>query len=292
MGSLHPFFTLSPPSIRATAPACARLTPALLRHAGGLVMQGSSGIFGAETVEIYKGDRALIMGVDIKKNMYKTRIGGWKINDSLDELERLCETAGMVVVKRDIQNMQNPSSSTFIGSGKVEDVALSVKELNCQAVVFDDELSPGQQRNLQKAFGAEIKVIDRTQLILQIFSQRARTREAKLQVMRVLLKPSPTWHIAQTPIDNLAKAPPDNMPCKARPPPRGLLGCLPVRAQVHPPLKSQVNAAQLKYMLPRLQYFMTQGAGMDAKGGSGGGRGLKGAGETQVMAPRMGSSIA
>lgn len=92
----------------------------------------------------------------------------------------------MVVVKRDIQNMQNPSPSTFIGSGKVEEIAAAVKELGADAVVFDDELTPGQQRNLQKYIGASIKVIDRTQLILQIFSQRARTREAKLQVRHSL----------------------------------------------------------------------------------------------------------
>lgn len=113
---------------------------------------------------------------------YKTLEQSWQLTDSLDELERLCETAGMVVVKRDIQNMQNPSPSTFIGSGKVEEIAAAVKELGADAVVFDDELTPGQQRNLQKYIGATIKVIDRTQLILQIFSQRARTREAKLQV--------------------------------------------------------------------------------------------------------------
>ena len=151
-------------------------------------MQSSTGIFGAETVEIYKGDRCLMVGVDIKKTKYKTRTGGWQINDSLDELERLCYTAGMEVVRRDIQNMQNPSPSTFIGSGKVEEITVSVRELNCQAVVFDEELSPGQQRNLQKIIGADIKVIDRTQLILQIFSQRARTKEAKLQVQAAQLK--------------------------------------------------------------------------------------------------------
>ena len=110
-------------------------------------MQTSSGIFGAETVEIYKGDKAIIVGVDIKRNMYKTRVGGWQLQDSLDELERLCKTAGIEVVSRDVQNMQNPSSSTFIGSGKVDEIALAIQKGDVQAVVFDDELSPGQQVN-------------------------------------------------------------------------------------------------------------------------------------------------
>jgi len=123
----------------------------------------------------------------------------------MDELERLCETAGLVVLGRDMQSMQNPSPSTFIGAGKVEQVARKLKRLgNVAFVVFDDELSPAQGRNLQKAWGgedgkSEVVVLDRTQLILQIFAQRARTKEAKLQVGNPHTPCSRAWAEADAP---------------------------------------------------------------------------------------------
>uniref|UniRef100_A0A7S4H8F6 Hflx-type G domain-containing protein n=1 Tax=Guillardia theta TaxID=55529 RepID=A0A7S4H8F6_GUITH len=186
-------------------------------------------LFGSETITTKKGDRAYIVGADIKRNRYKTLESSWEVDDSLDELQRLCETAGLVVLGREFQSMQNPSPSTFIGAGKVEALAKTVKTLEIDVVVFDDELSPAQGRNIQTILGEDVRVLDRTMLILQIFAQRARTREAKLQV----------------------------------------------------------QAAQMKYMMPRLQYFMTEGAGMEARGGGGGGgKNLKGMGESQIEADK------
>ena len=184
-----------------------------------------------EMIRLRAGDRTYMMGVDIKQNKYKTLDSSWDVSDSLDELARLCDTAGLEVVGRDYQNMQHPNPSTFIGSGKVREMEAAVMELDVGTIVFDDELTPAQGRNLQKALGGDVMVIDRTMLILQIFNQRARTREAKLQV----------------------------------------------------------QAAQLTYMMPRLSSYMTTGAGMDSKGGAssgGGGRFLKGAGESQLEMDR------
>ena len=91
------------------------------------------------------------------------------------------------------QILITPNNSTYIGSGKVAEVARAARALNVETVIFDDELSPGQLRNLDKAFNKEgevgsrpVKVCDRTALILDIFSQRAQTKEGKLQVRSVL----------------------------------------------------------------------------------------------------------
>lgn len=194
-----------------------------------------SSLFGSESIELAQGAKAMVVGVQIKQQKYKTLEATWSLDDSLDELERLCETAGLVVAARETQVMQHPSPSTFIGSGKLEEIVEAAIGLGVTVVVFDDELTAAQARNLQTAFmvgtTTEALVLDRTQLILQIFAQRARTRVAKLQV----------------------------------------------------------QVAQMKYMLPRLQTFLTAGAGMDAKGGSGGGGSsgggfatMRGSGETQL----------
>jgi GTPase len=109
-----------------------------------------------------------------------------KVKEYLDELEFLADTAGAKVLKRYTQRLEHPDSSTFIGSGKLNDVRNYVKENNVNIVIFDDELSPAQQRNLEKEVneGEEIKVkvVDRTRLILDIFASRARTAHAKTQV--------------------------------------------------------------------------------------------------------------
>ncbi len=104
------------------------------------------------------------------------------MEESLDELERLAETAGLEVVGRTWQRFDHPDSATYIGSGKVEEVHTLMKEKGCDVALFDDELSPRHQRELEKAFGEEIKVIDRTALILDIFAQHAMTAEGQLQV--------------------------------------------------------------------------------------------------------------
>lgn len=103
-----------------------------------------------------------------------------KSEEYLDELEFLTYTAGGKVLKRFTQKREVPDPKTFIGSGKLEKVRLFVKENEIDTVVFDDELSPAQQRNIEKAL--KCKVIDRTYLILDIFAQRAQTSYARTQV--------------------------------------------------------------------------------------------------------------
>jgi len=104
----------------------------------------------------------------------------------LDELEFLAETAGAKVLKRYTQRLEHPDSRTFIGSGKLNDVRTFVQEHKIDIVIFDDELSPAQQRNLEKEINeakeVKVKVVDRTRLILDIFAARAHTAHAKTQV--------------------------------------------------------------------------------------------------------------
>ena len=103
-----------------------------------------------------------------------------QVTEYLDELEFLAETAGIVSVKRFTQRMANPSAKTFIGEGKLAEVAAYIEEYEIDCVIFDDELSPAQLRNLDRAL--KIKIYDRTSLILDIFVQRATTAYAKAQV--------------------------------------------------------------------------------------------------------------
>lgn len=122
-------------------------------------------------------ERAFLVGVELRESPSLL-----PVEDSLDELARLADTAGIDVVGQAIQRIDKPNSATYIGSGKVEEVKLLVEELRADMVIFDDELSPRHQRELEEIFGEEIKVIDRTALILDIFGQHAHTREGKLQV--------------------------------------------------------------------------------------------------------------
>jgi GTP-binding protein HflX len=104
------------------------------------------------------------------------------VEDSLNELQRLADTAGIDILGQTYQRLETPNSATYIGPGKVEEVRTLVEELDADVVIFDDELSPRHQRELETAFGEDVKVIDRTALILDIFAQHAQTREGKLQV--------------------------------------------------------------------------------------------------------------
>lgn len=104
------------------------------------------------------------------------------LEDSLSELELLAETAGVDVVGTLTQQLATINPRTFIGSGKVEELKLLANELGVQMVIFDDELSPRHQRELERVLGESIKVIDRTALILDIFALHARTYEGMLQV--------------------------------------------------------------------------------------------------------------
>jgi GTP-binding protein HflX len=104
------------------------------------------------------------------------------VNDSLDELALLAETAGVVVAGRVMQRLSHIDPATFIGSGKVEEITTLLPQNNASMVIFDDELSPRHQRELENAFGDKVQVLDRSALILDIFAQHARTHEGALQV--------------------------------------------------------------------------------------------------------------
>ena len=122
-------------------------------------------------------ERAVLVGMEYN-GMLNTL--GWTIEDSVEELKQLVDTAGAQVVARFLQKRPKPDPAFFIGKGKVQELALFVQQENVDLCIFDDELSPAQQRNIEQAMG--IRVLDRTALILDIFAQRARTNEGKLQV--------------------------------------------------------------------------------------------------------------
>src|SRR5216683_4299169 len=104
----------------------------------------------------------------------------WSVEDSLSELGTLARTAGAEVVGTMVQRLRHPDVATYIGKGRAQELSDLEKQLGFDLVIFDDELSPAQQRNLEKLLDA--RVIDRTALILDIFAQHARTREGRLQV--------------------------------------------------------------------------------------------------------------
>ena len=110
----------------------------------------------------------------------RRRRDGLDAEASLDELALLAHTAGAEVVGRAVQRLETPHPATYIGKGKLEEVVAEREAAGYTLVIFDDELSPSQQRNLEKALG--VKVLDRTALIIDIFARRAQTREARLQV--------------------------------------------------------------------------------------------------------------
>lgn len=131
----------------------------------------------------HEKERAVLVGVDFGPGKSE-----WPVNTSLDELERLVETDGAVVVGRLTQRLDRPVARTFIGSGKTEELVGLAQRLEANVVVFDDELTPSQQANLERAVGNGIKVIDRTALILDIFGVHAKTREGRLQVQLAQLQ--------------------------------------------------------------------------------------------------------
>ncbi len=180
-----------------------------------------------ETEEI-KAETAILVGL-ITKNQNER-----KTNEYLDELQFLAETAGAVTVKRFTQKLDGPSSVTYVGKGKLEEIRAYIEaeedaEREIGMVIFDDELSAKQLRNIERALG--VKILDRTNLILDIFAMRAQTANAK----------------------------------------------------------TQVEMAQYRYMLPRLQRLWTHLERQGGGSGSGGGKGsvgLRGPGETQLEMDR------
>ena len=124
--------------------------------------------------EIINFERTVIVGI-ITQNQNEE-----KLTEYLDELEFLTFTAGGEVVKRFSQKLERPNPKTFLGTGKMDEISLYIKEKNISTVIFDDELSPSQQKNISKIL--DCKVLDRTNLILDIFAQRAETSYARTQV--------------------------------------------------------------------------------------------------------------
>ena len=175
-----------------------------------------------------KAETAILVGLITKEQSER------KTNEYLDELEFLAETAGAVTVKRFTQRLDGPSSVTYVGKGKLEEIRAYIlaeeeAEREVGMVIFDDELSAKQLRNIEKELG--VKILDRTSLILDIFAMRAQTANAK----------------------------------------------------------TQVELAQYRYMLPRLQRLWTHLERQGGGSGSGGGKGsvgLRGPGETQLEMDR------
>ena len=130
----------------------------------------------SQRVEIVPtGERAVLIGVITQFQNEK------KSKEYLDELAFLAETAGASPVKRFTQKMAKTNPKTFIGSGKIQEIALFVQDNDIDIIIFDDELSPSQLRNIEEVFG-DRKVLDRTNLILDIFAGRAQTAHACTQV--------------------------------------------------------------------------------------------------------------
>ncbi len=128
-------------------------------------------------------EKAFLVGVEWKAHPDgRYAPGDWPVEQSMIELARLADTAGLEVVGSASQKLERPHPATFVGSGKAEEIASEVHELEANVVIFDDELAPRHQRGLEKAFGKDVKVMDRTALILDIFAQHASTREGALQV--------------------------------------------------------------------------------------------------------------
>ena len=125
-------------------------------------------------------ERAILAGVE------RTSHTLCSIEESMAELERLADTAGAVIVGHFTQRKEKPDAALFLGKGKVSEIAMEIQNTDATLLILDDELTPSQQHNLEQILG--IKVIDRTALILDIFAQRARSREGKLQVELAQLK--------------------------------------------------------------------------------------------------------
>ncbi|PXY39603.1 GTPase HflX [Flavobacterium cheongpyeongense] len=124
--------------------------------------------------EVINFERTAIVGI-VTQNQSEE-----KLNEYLDELEFLTFTAGGEVIKRFSQKMERPNPKTFVGTGKIDEINLFVKENAISTLIFDDELSPSQQKNISRII--DCKILDRTNLILDIFAQRAETSYARTQV--------------------------------------------------------------------------------------------------------------
>lgn len=129
-----------------------------------------------------KREKAFLVGVILKGS---SRV---QIEEQLEELKFLADTAGADIIGKFTQNRSRPDPATFIGKGKAETIINQASELDCNLIIFNDDISPTQIKNLQKIAGETTKVIDRTGLILDIFTKHAKTKEAKTQVQLARLE--------------------------------------------------------------------------------------------------------
>jgi len=129
-----------------------------------------------------KREKAFLVGVILKGS---SRV---QIEEQLEELKFLSDTAGADIIGKFTQNRSRPDPATFIGKGKAETIINQASELDCNLIIFNDDISPTQIKNLQKIAGETTKVIDRTGLILDIFTKHAKTKEAKTQVQLAQLE--------------------------------------------------------------------------------------------------------
>jgi GTP-binding protein HflX len=127
-----------------------------------------------EKQQIKKEERAVLVGLVKEQQTYE------QVDEYLDELAFLAETAGAIAVKRFVQKLKHPDSRTFVGKGKLEEIKNYIAGKNINIIIFDDELSGSQITNIEKIL--DLKAIDRSDLILDIFARRARTAQAKVQV--------------------------------------------------------------------------------------------------------------
>lgn len=147
-----------------------------------------------ERARVFGTERAILAGIDAGP------AAGVEIEESMRELESLAETAGITTLASILQKRVRPAPGTFLGKGKADEVRRAAAELGADVVIFNNDLTPAQARNLEEALSR--KVIDRTQLIMDIFAQRAASKEAKLQVelaqLRYLLPRLRGWGSALT----------------------------------------------------------------------------------------------
>lgn len=126
-------------------------------------------------------ERCILVGIDTPQS-------AWDLEASLEELSRLAETAGAQTVGELTQKLDHPYAKTYLGSGKVLELRDLAQSCNADVIIFDAELSPSQQANIERILGMKYKVIDRTALILDIFGLHAKTHEGKLQVQMAQLQ--------------------------------------------------------------------------------------------------------
>ena len=148
------------------------------------------------------GNRVFLVGVAFKQQQRQQKGPRLSIEDSLDELAHLADTAGLVVCGRTHQNLDAQDGRTYVGSGKLNELLEQARALDVDTLIFDDELRPSQARNVERAavaIGSSMRICDRVELILDIFRQRAATREGIATPPRAPALPLPDTLVADKP---------------------------------------------------------------------------------------------